>query len=85
MQTEENIAGEIYIGCGETAAMQEVIRVLAALRQSYPHILFHIFSGNEESITDMLQKGLVDFGVVCRGHVPAEYVYLNVAEDSLPL
>ncbi len=85
LQTEENIAGEIYIGCGETAAMQEVIRVMAALRQSYPHILFHIFSGNEESITDMLQKGLVDFGVVCRGHVPAEYVYLNVAEDSLPL
>ena len=78
LQTEENIAGEIYIGCGETAAMQEVIRVLAALRQSYPHILFHIFSGNEESITDMLQKGLVDFGVVCRGHVPAEYVYLEL-------
>lgn len=32
LQAEENIAGEIYIGCGETAAMQEVIRVLAALR-----------------------------------------------------
>lgn len=75
LQAEDNIAGEIYIGCGETAAMQEVIKVLAPLRRSYPHILFHIFSGNEESIADMLQKGLADFGVVCRGHVPAEYVY----------
>ncbi|MGM9539131.1 LysR family transcriptional regulator [Anaerovibrio sp.] len=74
-QAEENIAGDIYIGCGETMAMQEIVKLLAPISQSYPHIFVHLVSGNEERIADMLQKGLADFGVVCRGHAPVEYVY----------
>lgn len=75
VQAEENIAGDIYIGCGETKAMQEIIRALAPLRHTHPHIALHLVSANEEQIADMLQKGLVDFGVVCRGHAPEEYAY----------
>lgn len=78
-QAEENIAGDIYIGCGETIAMREIIMALEPLRRSHPHVFLHLISANEEQITDMLQKGLADFGVVCRGHAPEEYAYRELS------
>ena len=43
---DELVAGDIYIGAGETQAMACVAKVLASLRCSYPHIQFHLVSGN---------------------------------------
>ncbi len=60
-RNDELIAGDIYIGCGETEAMREVTAALAKVRKNYPQIRFHLVSGNEASITDKLQKGLLDF------------------------
>lgn len=74
-RNDELIAGDIYIGCGETEAMREVTAALAKVRKNYPQIRFHLVSGNEASITDKLQKGLLDFGLVCRETPPVEYVY----------
>lgn len=42
-------------------------------RRSYPHIQFHLVSGNEDLIYDSLQKGLLDFGLVCRPLDPVIY------------
>ena len=53
---DELVAGDIYIGAGETQAMACVAKVLAPLRRSYPHIQFHLVSGNEDLIYDSLQK-----------------------------
>ncbi len=72
---DEQISGDVYIGCGETEAMREISKVLAEVRQAYPDIRFHMVSGNSELITDWLNKGLLDFGLLCRQTPPVEYVY----------
>ena len=46
----------IYIGCGETEGMREVIRAIASLHQSCPRIRVHLTSGNAELVTDRLEK-----------------------------
>lgn len=79
---DKTVAGHIYIGCGETEAMGHVADVLARLYRSYPKIAFHLTSGNEELIYDNLQKGLLDFGIVCRADAPRDYVFLNIPHDD---
>ena len=79
---DELVAGDIYIGAGETQAMACVAKVLAPLRRSYPHIQFHLVSGNEDLIYDSLQKGLLDFGLVCRADAPRTYVFRRIPHDD---
>lgn len=47
-------------------------------RRSYPHIPFHLVSGNEDLIYDSLQKGLLDFGLVSRADTPRTYVFRRI-------
>ena len=80
---DELVAGDIYIGAGETQAMACVAKVLAPLRRSYPHIQFHLVSGNEDLIYDSLQKGLLDFGLVCRADAPRTYVFRRIPHEDV--
>ena len=43
------------------AACREVIH---ELRKDYPNIHIHLYSGNLEDVTERLDKGLLDFGVL---------------------
>lgn len=59
-----NITGDIYIGAGETDAMRLIARAARALQAEYPGIRFHLFSGNAQDVTERLDKGLLDFGIL---------------------
>ena len=63
-QPTEIISGEIYIGGGETEAMQLIAKTLKSLLEDYPSIQFHLFSGNADEIADKLDSGILDFGIV---------------------
>ena len=58
------VGGDIYIGCGETDSMKYIAEVMKELQSQYPDIKFHIYSGNAEDVTEKLDKGLLDFGVL---------------------
>lgn len=60
----ESIAGEVYIGGGETAAMRLPVAVMREVRKDYPGIHFHIYSGNADDVTERLDKGMLDFGIL---------------------
>ena len=60
----EIVGGDIYIGCGETEAMKYVTQIMKELQDEYPAVNFHIYSGNAEDVTEKLDKGLLDFGIL---------------------
>ena len=80
---DEMVEGDVYIGCGETEGMREIIRAVAPLHTSYPRIRLHLTSGNEEMVTDQLQKGLLDFGLLCCAAPPVEYAYRQLAHEDV--
>lgn len=60
----ETVAGDIHLGAGETDAMHLLAAAAKRLRDRHPGICFHLFSGNAEAVTERLDKGLLDFGVL---------------------
>lgn len=62
--TDESLAGDIYIGAGETDAVKLIARAASKIRQDYPLVHFHIYSGDGEDVLERLDKGLSDFGIV---------------------
>ena len=60
----EGIAGEIMIGCGETQIMREIAKVAIRLQRDYPGIRFNLCSANADDVSEKLDQGLLDFGLM---------------------
>jgi len=60
----ETVSGDIYIGGGETYVMGLLADVIKDLQKDYPQIRVHIFSGDADEVTEKIDKGLLDFGVL---------------------
>ncbi|MCM3003618.1 LysR family transcriptional regulator [Priestia koreensis] len=75
---EETLSGDVYIGGGETEAMKLIAKVAKDLQLRYPKIRYHLYSGNEEDITERLDKGLLDFGLLIQPADLSKYNYINV-------
>lgn len=76
--TDEIISGDIYIGAGETYAMHLVMSIAKKLQENHPEIRYHIFSGNAEDVTEKLDKGLIDFGLLIEPTDTAKYESLKL-------
>ncbi|MBT2654611.1 LysR family transcriptional regulator [Bacillus sp. ISL-18] len=75
---EETISGDVYIGGGETDAMKQIARVVKELQLRYPNIRYHLYSGNEDDVTERLDKGLLDFGILIQPADLSKYNYINI-------
>lgn len=63
-QADGIVAGDIYIGAGETDAIRLIARVTRQLQMDYPQIHLHIVSGDAVDSIERLDKGLFDFGML---------------------
>ena len=76
--TDQTIAGDIYIGAGETDAVHNLIRVAHQLQKEFGGIHFHITSGDTADLTDRLDKGLFDFCLLLGEIDQSKYEYLSL-------
>ena len=70
------VSGDIYIGGGETEAMRLIAAAATELQRDYPHIRYHLFSGNAADVMERLDKGLLDFGILVGEADMTQYDYL---------
>ena len=80
---KEIIGGDIYIGCGETESMKYVAEVMTELQKHYPEIKFHIYSGNAEDVTEKLDRGLLDFGILIQPIDLSRYDTLTIPHKDV--
>ena len=77
------VSGDIYIGGGETDAIKLIAQIVCELRTAYPEIHYHLYSGNAEDVTERLDKGLLDFGLLIQPADISKYDYFNIpARDT---
>lgn len=77
----ETIAGDIYIGTGESDMIRIFAKTAKKLQQTYPDIHYHILSGNAMFVQEYLDRGLVDFGVV---YSPVDTNIYNALKIPIP-
>ena len=80
---QNTISGDIYIGGGETQAIRQIAAILRNLRESYPEIHYHLYSGNAEDVTERLDKGLLDFGILIQPADLTKYDSLNLPAKDI--
>ena len=68
--------GDIYFGLGESYQIALLAREIKKLKDRYPSFTYHITSGDTEQVTEKLDKGILDFGVICEMPNKDKYEYL---------
>ena len=76
------IAGDIYIGAGETDAIRVLAKTAELIQREHPQVRIHIASGDSEDVTEELDKGLIDFGILFDPKDLSKYNYLNIPQKD---
>lgn len=73
-----DISGDIYIGGGESYTLKFIAKVANDMLRDYPKVKFHLFSGDSGTISERLDKGLIDFGIFIEPFDLSKYNHLRL-------
>ena len=65
LSLDDITGGELYLGLAESWQIRYLARDIRKLKNKYPSLTYHITSGDTEQVTEKLDKGLLDFAVIC--------------------
>ena len=82
-QSDPTLAGDVYIGAGETEGVRLLARAAEAIRSRSPQVRFHIASGNWVFVMEQLDKGLIDFGLAYATPDTAKYNAVPIPHKDL--
>ena len=75
--------GDIYFGLAESYQIRHLARQIKEFKAIYPDLRYHITSGDTEQVTEKLDKGLLDFAVLCETPDPEKYDYVEFPENDV--
>ncbi len=81
--SDETVSGGVYIGAGETDAIRYIAKAAKAVQNKYPEVHFHIASGDAADVTERLDKGLIDFGILIGNIDTARYNSMEIPAKDI--
>lgn len=82
LHDDELIAGEIFIGSGETNAMHSLAKLMKDFHDLYPQVQYNIYSGNADDIKEKIDKGLIDIGLLAEPVDISKYDFIRLKEKE---
>ena len=81
---DEITGGDLYFGLAESYQIRHLAREIHRFKAAYPGLNYHITSGDTEQVTEKLDKGLLDFAVIC-SELPdtRKYEYITFPEKDI--
>lgn len=83
LSLDDITGGDLYFGLAESYQIRYLVRELRTFRQTCPGLRFHITSGDTEQVTEKLDKGLLDFAVLCDEPDARKYESILFPEKDL--
>ncbi len=78
LEADELIAGEIFVGAGEIHAMHQLGEFMIKFQQHYPHIQYHLYSGNTDDVKQKIDQGFIDVGLLTEPVDIEKYDYVRL-------
>ena len=80
---DEVVSGVVHIGAIESQTMRMVAKCILSLKETHPQITYNLFSGSIAEITDGLNNGLLDFGLLVAPVDMQKYDYIKLPKSDI--
>ena len=80
LSLDDITGGDIYFGLAESYQIRYLAREIHEFKKVYPDLRYHITSGDTEQVTERLDKGLLDFAVICETPDERKYNFILFPE-----
>jgi DNA-binding transcriptional LysR family regulator len=77
------IIGEIHIGAAETNIMSLLAATMKELHDEYPLVTYNIYSANADDVSEKLEHGTLDFGLMIEPVNKAKYEYIEIPDYNI--
>lgn len=81
-QEQNMMEGVISIGSGGLKSLQSLMPVVKYFSENYPNVQFQFHTNNADHIKDLLDKGLLDFGLLLEPVDVAKYDFIRFEEKE---
>ena len=82
LSLDDITGGDLYFGLAESYQIRYLAREIRQMKKAYPNLRYHITSGDTEQVTEKLDKGLLDFAVICTAPDERKYHALPFPESD---
>lgn len=79
---DEVTGGDLYLGVAESYQIRWLASWINQFKQQYPKLHYHVTSGDREQVYERLDRGVLDFGVVCEQPNPDKYAAFPLPETD---
>lgn len=82
VEQEEMIDGSVAVGCGEFASVQVLADLFSAFSQKYPLVTYDIYTANADRITDRMEQGNIDIGLLLEPIDIEKYAFIRLSKSE---
>lgn len=79
---EDVVCGTIRIGASEAVGCRALARYMKEFRERYPDVQFDLYNGMADNIKEMLERGLLDLGLVLEPIDTAKFEYVRLPQKE---
>ena len=83
LSLDDIAGGDLYFGLAESYQIRYLAREIRAFKETCPGLRYHITSGDTEQVTEKLDKGLLDFAVICDAPDTRKYEFVPFPEGDV--
>ena len=83
LSLDDITGGELFFGLAESRQIRYFAREIRRMKSIYPALNYHVTSGDTEQVTEKLDKGLLDFAVLCDTPDARKYDYIPFPEPDV--
>lgn len=79
---KKDIGGIVSIGSGGLYSTRILPEIMAAFKQKYPKVEFQLHTNNADNIKDMLDEGIIDFGLLLEPVDVDKFDYIRMKDKE---
>ncbi len=76
--SDDNVLGNISIGCGETKNMDILCKMLSTFQNKYTNVNFDIYTAIADDVKERLENGVLDMGLLMKPVEISQYNFINM-------
>ena len=76
---EEQVEGTVSIGCGDSRAVQRLPELIRTFHEKYPLVTFDLYTATADHVTDRMDRGLTDIGLLLEPVDLEKYDFIRLA------